>query len=516
MMAFLVNSNRCSRYGVLLRTALMVAGVSAVALYLLRPIYDADFFWHLKTGEWIWQHKSLPIIDPFTLDPPAMPAAPQKFILTSYWLSQIIVYAFYSAGGWAGIILLRFVLAGVVLLILSRSCDLRDSGVVALLTMLAIQFLEVYNLERPQVFSFICFALLMVLLVGFIEQQKGELRRPVPFITALSLVMLVWANMHGGYFVGQLVLVVVMIMEGGKFIHPALRPMSWSGYRYLLIGGCGALAMSLCNPNAMGGLRQMALVTATNAYMSALNEEYFSILKVWQTFGVQIVFLNILVIVLVLIMAWKSRKEHDVTMFTVLACTGYFGCLHIRFMPFFLVAAAPFIARRLGSGTVGFVVRGAIILATGWALLSFASDEIMNLRHVERGDWVSTTEFPVKAADFLAEHHAEGGVYSTFLWGGYLVWRLAPEGRLFHDSRGMDLKRLWEWQNSQVVGSSGVPYWKSLFGRYGIRYAVIELYQPSGRLSPLAASMQQDREWEMLFSGDNTAVFAAKQQLSGP
>jgi hypothetical protein len=37
--------------------------------------------------------------------------------------------------------------------------------------------------------------------------------------------MLVWANLHGGYLLGQVTIVLFMVLEGIKFLHPALGPM---------------------------------------------------------------------------------------------------------------------------------------------------------------------------------------------------------------------------------------------------------------------------------------------------
>ena len=68
-------------------------------LYLLRPISDADFFWHLKTGEWIWSHRELPGDDPFSYTSAATENMRKHFILTSYWLSQLTYYLFYRIAG---------------------------------------------------------------------------------------------------------------------------------------------------------------------------------------------------------------------------------------------------------------------------------------------------------------------------------------------------------------------------------------------------------------------------------
>jgi len=39
----------------------------------------------------------------------------EYFVLTSYWLSQVIYYLFYYAGGMQGLVILRFITAGILL-----------------------------------------------------------------------------------------------------------------------------------------------------------------------------------------------------------------------------------------------------------------------------------------------------------------------------------------------------------------------------------------------------------------
>ena len=62
------------------RFVLLAVLVATALAYLLRPIMDPDFFWHLKTGEWIREHRGLPASDPFSYTnagidtrPPASP-----------------------------------------------------------------------------------------------------------------------------------------------------------------------------------------------------------------------------------------------------------------------------------------------------------------------------------------------------------------------------------------------------------------------------------------------------------
>ena len=57
--------------------------IAVAGVYLFRPLYDPDFYWHLKTGQWIWQNKSLPHFDPFGIPPSPEPTPGTEFIFTS-------------------------------------------------------------------------------------------------------------------------------------------------------------------------------------------------------------------------------------------------------------------------------------------------------------------------------------------------------------------------------------------------------------------------------------------------
>ena len=39
----------------------------AVTIYFMIPIMDPDFPWHIKTGEYIYQHREIPKTDPFSI-----------------------------------------------------------------------------------------------------------------------------------------------------------------------------------------------------------------------------------------------------------------------------------------------------------------------------------------------------------------------------------------------------------------------------------------------------------------
>jgi hypothetical protein len=81
-----------------------------------RELSDSDFWWHLKSGEWIVRTYRLPVPDPFAyttaLARPAYPGEElvRHFNLTEEWLAQVSIYLIWRVTGFGGVVLLRALL----------------------------------------------------------------------------------------------------------------------------------------------------------------------------------------------------------------------------------------------------------------------------------------------------------------------------------------------------------------------------------------------------------------------
>jgi hypothetical protein len=181
--------------------------IAAFAVVLLMGVfspaaYDSDFWWHLKTGQFLWQQHRLPVPDPFAYTTAGAPAAypgelvTRRFNLTHEWLAQVWIYLAYALGGVAGVVLFRAALltafCGLVGVVSYRRCGgfFRSLAAAAAAAMVALPFAQ----DRPFLVTFVCSAAMLALL---------EYRR---WLWLLPIIMLVWANAHGGYVVGWLLL----------------------------------------------------------------------------------------------------------------------------------------------------------------------------------------------------------------------------------------------------------------------------------------------------------------------
>ncbi|MBI4689358.1 MAG: hypothetical protein HY754_03690, partial [Nitrospirae bacterium] len=233
-----------------LRFILVVTTFVSLCFILLRPVGDVDFFWHLSTGRWIIEHLALPADDPFNYTTPATSNPRKQLVLTSYWLSQIFYYGIYYVSGWGGFIILRFIILGsLIYFVYKRARDSDRTILFGFIAIAMIVFARLYRLERPQVFSFLFFAILLYLLDEMKRNSRAEDQQsssvterqsdratvasadspppqadhrfmvrqahhdnpcqPEPVeghlftYCSLPLLMLIWANMHAGFIVGQ-------------------------------------------------------------------------------------------------------------------------------------------------------------------------------------------------------------------------------------------------------------------------------------------------------------------------
>ena len=153
---------------------------------------DGNIFMHLAAARWILANGSLPTADPFSFTMPGSPWVVQE------WLSEMLFHAAHQLAGWAGLAVLIGISFALTLGILARFLFARLEPVHALfLTILSASLMLSYMLVRPHVLAWPLTALWFSALVSAAEE-----RRTPPWW--LLPVMIVWANLYGGFTLGLL------------------------------------------------------------------------------------------------------------------------------------------------------------------------------------------------------------------------------------------------------------------------------------------------------------------------
>lgn len=448
------------------------------------PISDSDFWWHLRTGQYIAEKHALPTPDPFawttSMVPPAYPgeARTRYFNLTHEWLAQLLMFFTWRAAGFAGVVGLRSLVMLLVCSVTGWLCARRTASVYAGVAgaVACGTVLSTFALDRPFLVTFLFLALTLMAM----ETRRGLWWLPLCFV--------VWANCHGGYFLGFLVL--------GAYLAESVVARSFGRGLWLTTLAC--VAASAINPNGFGIFR--TLLDYRSSYMQSRLLEW-SRPAIWppSPFSVLLAVAALLMIVQrrkVRLADWLLLAAFTAAALTALRNTAFIGIL----APVWIAGAWPWrrqmpgIARVLAPATAVAAIL-AVILPGGH--LQFRATE-----------W----KYPAGAADFLKAHSVADRLFNTYEHGGYLIWRLAPDHRVFIDGRALSDSLFLDYARILYNhdDNDGKPSGEQLLDRYGVGTIVMNTFEPAtGNVYVLAPALADpaQKAWKLVYQDDESVIF---------
>jgi len=201
--------------------------------------YDADTYWHIAAGNWILDHRAVPAVDPFSY------TFKGREWHAHEWLSEVFMAWAFRYGGWAGVAVLMAAAGGLATWIFAQTLA-RWLWVIPRAAILGLVLASVNTrlFARPHILSL---PLAVAWTAGLLIARDRN-RRPSFWLLP---VMVVWANMHGGYFIG-------LLMIGPLALEALLAARSWDARRKVVIDwglfGLLALCAALVTPLGIDGL----------------------------------------------------------------------------------------------------------------------------------------------------------------------------------------------------------------------------------------------------------------------
>lgn len=465
-----------------LRGAVWALAALALLAWFSSASSDSDTWWTLKTGQYIAQHHQLAVPDPFSFttylgNVGQAQAAMRDYNLRFEWLAELFLYWIYSAAGFTGIVLLRAVAlsffsatSGVVVYRRTRSLyrALAATWITAFLA-------GVFTSDRAYQFTdlFLAGTLLML-----------EFRRGVWF---LPLMFLVWANCHGGYVIGFAVLgayVFEDVLKRGR----DWRPWAVATACFLLSG---------INPNGFRGL-SILLSYRDSAMIRTLFE--WQKVPLWPP-----TLVTLLLAAALAVLVWQRGKAR-VADWVLLGAFGAAYYSAVRNTPLAGLVAPMVIFsyvpwKRIMPAAAEWVVAALLLVGVGVGL---AGGRAFQLHETP---W----KYPSGAADFLVAHGITGPMFNSWEKGGYLMWRLWPQERVFIDGRTLNDSVFGDYQR-MIQDSPAVrgPSGRELLDKYGIQIIVLNGFETnSGEpyMLPVMLSNPAQTEWKLVYRDGQAMVF---------
>jgi len=453
---------------------LLLAALSASLISLcITRIADFDVWWHLRTGRWIFDHRTVPHVDIFSYT-----IAGRRWV-TFEWLSQILSYLLFSIAGPAGLTLFK---TGVIwltfLFIALYGGTRRAADAPALTVVLAIAAWGGRSsfVERPQIFTFLFTALYLLILKR--AEEKPSRLWVLPFLQIL------WTNLHGGASVLGLALIAAWLL--GSSLPRRL------GLVLLLCA-----AASLVNPNGWAIYSQL-FGTMSFAGRSAITEW----LPLRYTASFVPIWLPLLALELLSAAVWlanPARRTGEALLW------GAFFVLPFRALRFatqatlfFAQIAVGNLARLLESWrperrTLAAAAVATLIVVLGgtWTYEKYAFPGVFT-------PGLGVAHDAKDAIAFMQKSNLKGNLFNSYELGGEVLW-YAPGRPDFVDGRSLEygaefIDDAVNWFHPQT--------WQKLDGRYHFQIALIlngDYY--------LCGILDEDPRWTLVYWDDVALLY---------
>jgi hypothetical protein len=389
-----------------------------------RNVVDPDVWWHLKTGEYIAQHKSVPHTDPFSYTRVSYTRAGHPWVAHE-WLAELGMYELELHAGFGSLIVLFAAITSIAFFLLYLRCG-PASFLAGIATLFAAWATAPLWGVRPQILSLLLTSLWLLIL------ERSQTRPNLLWLT-LPLTLL-WVNLHAGFALG---LVLSGLFLAGDFIERLAHghnsfPTTTSHLPQATLILLLDLALVPLNPN---GLRMFSYPietlrsTTMQNYIVEWASPNFHRPEYWP-------FLLILLATFATL-GWSPNPLRPRDLILLLVAL-YASLISIRMIPLFVLIATPLIAKRLGDwprsrpyprSNFRTWFNVAIMLAMTIFAIIRVSQVIRHQREAE------TSEFPARAVAFLQQHPPAGPIFNLYDWGGYLIWKLYPNTPVFIDGR---------------------------------------------------------------------------------
>lgn len=472
------------------RLVVAIAFVSLFAMAVRTPI-DTDMWWHLRSGQYIVETRTLPLVDPFSHTKAG------AMWINHGWLAQVVLYGAYAVGSLPALAIL---VAGLVLIAFVFVWKQMEGGPLlrAFILVLAATTSAVIWAPRPQMFTFALTAI-----VGYIVYLYKW--RRIDRLWLLPPIFILWANVHGGFAVGFILLAGAL---GGEVLNHLLRHdgpevLSWRRWLKLLAITALSYGLLILNPNG-AAMYTYPLRTVNIGVLRDFIQE-------WSSPDFHQLFVQPFIWMLAATLAavgWGGRRL-DGGDFALVAGFAYSALLAGRNIAPFALVCAPVLARHAQSAIERLRNRRqamsppAEMATLNWIILIvvvlLAAVKVIAPLLPSVQDKAEREALPVEAVDWIEANRPAGQMFNSYNWGGYLIWRLWPDSPVYVDGRTDLYDDAFLRDYLKVAGAQSD--FEAILDRDQVGWVIIEAS------SPLDVALSREAAWTLAYHDDQAAIF---------
>jgi hypothetical protein len=454
----------------------------ALAALRLDIVSDPDIWWHTRIGQWIVQHGTVPVTDPFS----SFGAGKTWFAYS--WAFDVVLYELqhrWGLRGYVGYVAVMSLAIAVALFHLIERFEPRFIWAAALTAMGLFVLVPLYT-PRSWLITLLFFLWLLNILTIY---RAGGNRK---MLLLLPPMFFIWANIHIQFVYGLVALVIASLepLLGKYFGEQQASERRWD----LPVVTLFCIFATFVNPYGVWLYRTVGVYARQHPDLiqemqplriHSVSEWVFLVTLLLSVFVMgrrgHLKFFPIMLLAFGVVAAFKAGRDVWVAMFAAL----------------YILAdseQAP-LSRRVKVPLAALCASAVVIVA------------IAGVRHLsdDRLQGFVASHFPAKAVTVISQNQYRGPLFNDYDWGGYLIWML-PQLPVAIDGR-MDLqgdahfKQNWDtWM--------AAPEWTA---DPQLREANIVI---ASRKLPLTSVLRLDPRFEIVHEDDVAVVFLRRATSS--
>ena len=482
-----------------------------------RLLGDGDTGWHVVNGERILATRSIPHTDPFSYTMSGQPWFAWE------WLYDAAVGALHQRAGMNGVVLVSAFLIALTFALLFRWTLARTGHLLsaALLLVLSLMASSIHFLARPHIVSW-----LLLLVFWKVLDDTTHARHPWSRLLLLPVLMVLWVNLHGGFLLGIVLTGIYLVGEAWQARFSGAREeRAQSKARARWLGGTCLLLLFATLANPYGWSLWVHIYRyLSNRYFMDHIQEFLSP----NFHGAAEKSFAAILLICVAALALHRRTIAPSRLLIILFCvySGLYAARNIPFAAMLLTVtlapilteilagasrtatpspATPFFARldRFSEhmGSMDLRLRGHALpcMAVALALWVGAHQGHLGARQLMAAEF-NPAKFPAGAARYLASTGIRQQVFSPDYWGGFLIYTLYPDFRVYMDDRHDFFGE--PFVKDYVKVRDVDPGWQDILARWRVNYVLIK---PG---SALANTLEEMPEWREGYHDSVGVVFA--------
>lgn len=453
------------------------------AIILANTVADPDLWGHIRFGQDVIRTGGLTSWDPYSF-------TSDRAWVNHEWLAEVVMAVAYGWAGTVGLLALSCA-CGVASVLAAGALLARERvGRPARLVLMVVAFFGLSSqlrTVRPQMFSALLFALLLLLLVR-------STRGPVRLLLFVLPIFALWANLHGGWVAG---LGVLGLWAAAAVIHRAIA------LRWAVAAGALALLGSLITPYGTG------LWTFLWETVGLGRNDIEDWQPLWRSPSHLLPWLLTCATTVLALYYGLRRKGSWTTLLSAMPvlAIGFLAVKVYRLEGFFALSAVMLLAPMYaglgpeewplsrqptrGETAAVAVMICAVLAAAGWAALRTTA--CLPLMTNER----STPE--PEAIRFIQANGLHGRLLTWFDYGEYAIWHVSPELRVSYDGRR-------ETVYSDTVQKAHLRfYFSSTDASYARSIGADYVWLPLGL--PVIPALEQD-QWIPIYRGPRSVLLS--------